>query len=265
MHQGHELVYDTYGHGDRLVIYLHGLLVDSDMNRGIAAALAEQGNKVVLIDLLGHGRSDKPVHAFEYRIDTYSDQVFALMDHLKARQVVLGGMSLGANVSLFAASREPDRVGAFCSRCPFSNASYRPWRCSSLRSSCSSTTGVRCCGSPRACSNVRPGSPWRPPTASCTSAPFRRTAWPRRCTAFSLGRSLRPRRSACRSRFLRWCSATPDHLIHPFDDAENLAVQLHDAELVHARSPLELRLRPRRLTAEMAAFVERVWADVGVE
>ena len=109
-HDGHQLIYDTYGRGDRLVIYLHGLLVDSDLNRGLALALAEQGSKVVLLDLLGHGRSAKPVHASEYRIDKYSDQVFALMDHLNARQAVLGGMSLGANVSLFAASREPDRV-----------------------------------------------------------------------------------------------------------------------------------------------------------
>ncbi len=45
LHEGHQLVYDTYGRGDRLVIYLHGLLVDSDMNRGIATALAEHGQQ----------------------------------------------------------------------------------------------------------------------------------------------------------------------------------------------------------------------------
>ena len=62
-HRGHELVYDVYGEGDCLLVYTHGLLLDADLNRGIAAALAERGNRVVLLDLLGHGRSDKPTRA----------------------------------------------------------------------------------------------------------------------------------------------------------------------------------------------------------
>ncbi len=109
-YNGDRLVYDDYGDGERLVVYLHGLLIDSEMNRGIARALAAGGNRVVLLDLLGHGRSDKPTHASEYRIDTYADQVFALLDELGVEEAVLGGMSLGANVSLFAASRQPRRV-----------------------------------------------------------------------------------------------------------------------------------------------------------
>ena len=40
-HDGHELVYDVYGKGDRLIVYTHGLLVDSRLNRGNARALAE--------------------------------------------------------------------------------------------------------------------------------------------------------------------------------------------------------------------------------
>ena len=83
-HRGHELVYDVYGEGERLLVYTHGLLLDAELNRGIAAALAERGNRVVLLDLLGHGRSDKPTHASEYRIDSYAEQVFALLDHLGA-------------------------------------------------------------------------------------------------------------------------------------------------------------------------------------
>src|ERR1022692_4999067 len=103
---GHQLVYDIYGSSDApLVVYLHGLLLDAELNRGIAQALAEQGFRVALLDLLGHGRSDKPMHASEYRIDSYADQVVALLDHLEVEKAVLGGISLGANVSLFAATR----------------------------------------------------------------------------------------------------------------------------------------------------------------
>ena len=118
VHQGHELVFDTYGEGERLLVYMHGLLLDAELNRGIAGALAEQGNRVVLLDLLGHGRSDKPTHASAYRIDSYANQVFALLDELGADQAVLGGLSLGANVSLFAASRHPERVRALVLEMP---------------------------------------------------------------------------------------------------------------------------------------------------
>ena len=80
VHQGYELVYDTYGQGEHLIVYMHGLLLDADLNRGVASALAERGYRVVLLDLLGHGRSDMPTHASAYRIDSYAAQVFALMD-----------------------------------------------------------------------------------------------------------------------------------------------------------------------------------------
>ncbi|HUO49896.1 MAG TPA: alpha/beta fold hydrolase, partial [Acidimicrobiales bacterium] len=82
VHRGDRLVYDTYGEGDRLLVYLHGLLIDSELNRGIAEALAARGNRVVLLDLLGHGRSDKPRHAGPHRMDLYAEQVLCLLDEL---------------------------------------------------------------------------------------------------------------------------------------------------------------------------------------
>jgi pimeloyl-ACP methyl ester carboxylesterase len=47
-------------------------------------------------------------------------------------------------------------------------------------------------------------------------------------------------------------------LIHPFDDANNLLRQLPNATFVAARSPLELRLRPGRLTGEIGLFLDQV-------
>jgi hypothetical protein len=49
-------------------------------------------------------------------------------------------------------------------------------------------------------------------------------------------------------------------LLHPFDDASNLIDQVPDGRLLKARSPLELRLRPDRLTEEIGAFVDEVFA-----
>ncbi len=260
-HDGHQLVYDTYGRGDRLVIYLHGLLVDSDMNRGIALALAEQGNKVVLLDLLGHGRSAKPPHASEYRIDTYSEQVFGLMNHLNARQAVLGGMSLGANVSLFAASREPERVRGLLLEMPVLERAVPTAAMLFAPLVVMVHYGRPLLGFT---SRVFERLP-RTPIAALNSVLQTAALPPDAMAAILHGVLVGPVAPTQEERenidAPTLILAHAYDLIHPFDDAENLASQLPHAELVHARSPLELRVRPRRLTAEMASFVERVWAD----
>ena len=52
-------------------------------------------------------------------------------------------------------------------------------------------------------------------------------------------------------------------LIHSFADAERLARQLPDARLIRTRTFAELWVRPARLTAEIAGFLDRVWAAEG--
>jgi hypothetical protein len=47
----------------------------------------------------------------------------------------------------------------------------------------------------------------------------------------------------------------PRDPLHPFSDAGMLAEELPNARLVEASSPLEWRLKPQRLTAELAAFL----------
>src|SRR5205809_2321661 len=106
----YRLSYETYGSGDRVLVWLHGLLLDANLSRGLARRLAAKGNRVVLLDLLGHGRSDKPRHAGPNQMDLYADQVLCLLDELGVDQVVLGGVSLGTNVSLLATVRAPEKV-----------------------------------------------------------------------------------------------------------------------------------------------------------
>ena len=106
----YRLAYEVYGSGDRVLVWLHGLLLDANLSRGLARALAAQGNRVVLLDFLGHGRSDKPRHAGAHRMDLYAEQVLCLLDELGVDQVVLGGVSMGTNVSLMATVAAPERV-----------------------------------------------------------------------------------------------------------------------------------------------------------
>ena len=64
----------------------------------------------MLLDLLGHGRSDKPLHPAAHRMDLHVGQVVCLLDTLGVDQAVLGGVSLGADVALLTAVAAPERV-----------------------------------------------------------------------------------------------------------------------------------------------------------
>jgi pimeloyl-ACP methyl ester carboxylesterase len=56
----YRLAYETYGEGPRLTVLLHGLLFSGRMHASLARALADGGHRVVTLDLLGHGASDRP-------------------------------------------------------------------------------------------------------------------------------------------------------------------------------------------------------------
>ncbi len=108
--EGLRLHYERHGEGSRVLVFLHGLLLDNQLSRRLAADLADRGFQVVLLDLPGHGLSDKPRHASAHRMDSYARYVVALLDELGIDEAVVGGVSLGANVSLQVAVQAPDRV-----------------------------------------------------------------------------------------------------------------------------------------------------------
>ncbi len=107
---GDRLEYTEYGVGDRWVVLVHGQLMPRRMHQPLARAIAAEGFHVVTVDLLGHGRSDRPVDPKEYSVSAFGEQVVALLDHLGAEQAVIGGTSLGSNVALEVADVAPQRV-----------------------------------------------------------------------------------------------------------------------------------------------------------
>jgi len=256
------LVYDDYGDpGDgRVLVYLHGLLLDSDINRGLAEALGAAGHRVVLLDLLGHGRSDKPAHASEYRIDTYAEQVVALLDELDVDEAVLGGMSLGANVALFTASRRPDRVRGLVLEMP-----VLEWAVPSAAMLFAPMMLAVHYGRP-VLARISPMLARVPDTPLTALNSFKHALSlpPDSMAAILHGILVGPvaptveERSAIEAPTLML--AHRNDLIHPFDDAANLARQLPRARLERARSPVELRLRPDRLTDVVVRFLDEVWS-----
>ena len=108
--EGHRFVYDEYGNGDRVVVLLPGLLFSRKMHSPLAKTLADRGFRVLCLDLLGHGESDRPPEMWNYGMLTFGRQAIALLDHAEVKQAVIGGTSLGANVTLEAAAASPERV-----------------------------------------------------------------------------------------------------------------------------------------------------------
>src|SRR3954463_12275775 len=97
--EGHRLVYDEYGWGDRLVVLLPGLLFSRKMHRPLAETLARRGHRVLCLDLLGHGDSDRPPEMTHYSMTEFGRQAIVLLDHVEVERAVIGGTSLGANAA----------------------------------------------------------------------------------------------------------------------------------------------------------------------
>jgi pimeloyl-ACP methyl ester carboxylesterase len=259
MWEGRRLAYETYGEGDRVLVLLHGLLMDARLNRGVARALAARGHRVLLLDLLGHGNSDKPQHAADYRVDVYAEQVVALLDHLGAKRAVIGGTSLGANVALHLAVRHPQRVQGLVVEMPVLERAV-----------------------PAAAMTFVPALlvvHYAAPLARVVSSVARRlnrtgndaldgllaplASPPPVTTAVLHGILVGPTvPTVDERRSIQAPTLVLGHradLIHPFSDAEALARQIPGARLVQARSIVELRLRPRRLLDEIDRFLIEVW------
>src|SRR3954466_4306417 len=105
-----ELAYESYGEGPRVTVLLHGLLFSKRMHAELARALADRGHRVLTLDLLGHGASDRPRDMWRYSMTEFGREVVALLDHLEIEQAVVMGTSLGANTTLEVASLAPERL-----------------------------------------------------------------------------------------------------------------------------------------------------------
>src|SRR2546423_11033672 len=109
-YEGFRLVYSEFGEGARPLVLLPGLLLPRSMHDPLAKALAERGNRVITLDLLGHGDSDQPTDMWHYSMQLLAQQVVALVDHLEIDEAGGGGTSLGANVALETAGLAPERL-----------------------------------------------------------------------------------------------------------------------------------------------------------
>lgn len=255
------LAYEVHGSGDRLLVYMHGLLLDAAVNRRLARDLADAGNRVVLLDLPGHGRSDKPRRAAAHRMDAYARRVVHLLDELGATQAVVGGVSLGADVTLQVALLAPERLRGMIlempvleQATPFAALLFTP------------LLTVTYYGAPllRRLSRLARRVP-RHLLGPLDQLFGPLTLDPEEMVAVLHGVLVGPVAPTEEERSL---ITTPSLVIghradrlHPLSDASRLAAQLPNARLVEARSMVELRVTPARLTTQIVEFLDEVWSE----
>jgi pimeloyl-ACP methyl ester carboxylesterase len=258
VYKGDRIAYEEYGSGDRPLVLVHGLLMNRRMFERLAPELGQRGNRVICVDLLGHGESERPLDIQTYGMSNFADEVEALLDHLGLDQAVVGGTSLGANVGLELTARHPERVRALFVEMPvLDNALlavaliFTPVM-AGLRFGAPLLEGIAAATRliPRTNHFVDIGLDWvrqdpQPSLAVLEGLLTQRTCPPHdeRVTfeqpAFVVGHRGDP--------------------LHPFSDSGMLAEEMPNAHLVNANSILEWRLRPDRLTDEFSAWLDEIW------
>jgi pimeloyl-ACP methyl ester carboxylesterase len=257
---GQRLAYTEYGSGPRLTILLHGLLFNQRMHATLARALAERGQRVVTFDLLGHGDSDRPREKWRYSMPTFATQVIALLDELGAAEATVLGTSLGANVALEVAAAAPKRLRGMVIEMPVLDhaligcaIAFTPV----MLALTAGEPGMRALS--RAARLVpRRRLPWQ---ADILLDWIRQDPEPSAAVFQGLffGRTAPPREERMRMQAPALVIGHQYDIIHPFSDAGMLVSELPNARLLQAHSLLELRLAPRRLTDEIAAFLDECW------
>src|ERR1044071_5267260 len=253
-HGGRRLAYTVFGEGPRTTVLLHGLLRRQKMHKPLARALAAEGHRVVTMDLLGHGRSDRPRDITAYSMPFFGEQVIGLLDHLGVDEAVLAGTSLGANTSLEAAAAHPDRVRGMVLEMPVLDNALLGCAIAFTPLMCALTFGEP----------VMKGVSWvtrklptgRIPPADVLLDTVRQQPGPSAAVLQGLffGR-VAPHRDVRRTIEAPALVIGHDRdPVHPFSDSDALVHELPHARLLRADSLLELRLTPERLTGEIAEF-----------
>lgn len=256
---GVQIYYEVHGQGPNVLIFMHGILMDSEMNKQLATDLALLGNRVVLVDLPGHGRSARPRRASFHRMDTYAHHVVHVLDHLGIDKAVVGGVSLGGNVSLLVAAQDPDRVQGLVIEMPVLEWAIPVAALTFLPLLLFMHFGEPVAG--RFAHLVRriPRTGIGPLDSLMNGL----SSEPREMAAVLHGLLAGPIAPTVDERAATTVPALVighgiDQL-HPFHDAEQLARRLPNARLLKATSLMELRTHPERLTLEIAALLDQAW------
>jgi pimeloyl-ACP methyl ester carboxylesterase len=262
--RGQRIHYDVHGKGERTLILIHGLLMNGRMYDALAPEVASRGYRVVTLDLLGHGRSARPNDVRAYSMTIYADLVADLIEYLELDRPVVGGTSLGANVTLELAYRHPDSARALLIEMPVLEHALTAVGLIFLPVMVTLQLGSPVLRLVAAGARRIPRSNYLVDIALdwIRQDPDPALAVLRGLMFGEIGPTRRERREIGHPALVIGHHNDP---LHPFSDSGMLVDELPGARLVEATSILEWRLNPGRLNEELAGFLDEVYAEPGAE
>jgi pimeloyl-ACP methyl ester carboxylesterase len=93
------------------VVMVHGFLENKEMWTALTPSFLKR-NRVITIDLLGHGKSD--CVGYVHSMELFAESIQAVLTHLRIRKCILVGHSLGGYVSLAFAEKYPTKIKGLC-------------------------------------------------------------------------------------------------------------------------------------------------------
>ncbi len=260
-YEGQRLAYTVHGKGLNATVLMPGMLMSQKMQVPLARSLASHGSRVITFDPLGHGVSDRPRDMWRYSMPEFALQTIALLDHLGLDEAIVGGTSLGANITLEVAARAPERLRGMILEMPVLDNAIPACAAAFTPLLFALTFGEP------AMKFLARGAR----TIPRQNVPFllelfldtiAQEPGPSGAVLQGIlfGRTAPHRRQRRTFQVPALVIGHPRDPIHPFSDADMLARELPNARLIGADSVIELRLRPERLTAQITAFVEECWS-----
>ncbi|MEG8099022.1 alpha/beta fold hydrolase [Candidatus Liberibacter brunswickensis] len=107
--------YDVGDKNDPVILLIHGFTSSLRINwlsTGWIKLLCDQGFRVIAIDNLGHGKSDKPYDRNNYRLVFMAADAVSLLDHLRISKAHVMGYSMGSRISCSMAIFYPSYVNS---------------------------------------------------------------------------------------------------------------------------------------------------------
>ena len=101
--------YLTAGSGRTVMVFVHGWSCNASFWREQLPAFADKA-RIILIDLPGHGQSDKP--QTKYTMDFFARSVLAVLRHEHIHKAIFIGHSMGVPVICRVHAQAPDAVAA---------------------------------------------------------------------------------------------------------------------------------------------------------
>ena len=91
------------------ILFLHGFTGSANDWTSVFQKIDKRFNKLAL-DLIGHGKSSSPSSVNYYMADSLINQIDHVITHLRLKESILCGYSMGGRVALNFALAKPDLI-----------------------------------------------------------------------------------------------------------------------------------------------------------